>query len=621
MWRLADRTSTGAFGLRDPKRRRISARAANPRCQEIDEMAIRARSDIGVFVVCCLASSIAFTTTAGAASVDAVHGAVATEHRLASEAGIEMLRRGGNAVDAAVAAALATGVVNPSSSGLGGGGFVLFWNAKKHRAHAIDFRESAPSGASQDMYVRADGSLDADASKTGPLAVAVPGEPRGLELALKKFGRLRFADVAQPAIRIARDGFRVEAHLASMIAAGQKRLAADPALAGVFLHGDGSPYREGELLRRPLLAATLERLASAGVEDFYEGEIAADIEHALIAALHTPQRNPSPLQTRARPVTRKDLAAYRPIERDPMQIHYRGRDIWSMPPPSSGGPVLAEALAVFQGYDVGRLDPQGPTAAHLTAETLKAVFADRAVFYGDPAYTDIPLSRLLSRAHADSIRARFDWRAAQPASAYAPPAVSPNDAGTSHISVIDADGNAVALTTSVNTGFGSGIAVPGRDIVLNNTMDDFAAQPGKPNAFGLVGSNANAIAPGKRPLSSMTPAIVIENERVRLVAGASGGPLIITSTLETIVGVIDFGLPVDRAVAAPRIHHQWMPDVLMLEPGFPETTRRSLERVGHKVVPMPAKASVQAIEVTGTGASRALHATSDPRKGGVPAGY
>ena len=292
-----------------------------------------------------------------------------------------------------------------------------------------------------------------------------------------------------------------------------------------------------------------------------------------------------------------------------------------MPPPSSGGAVLGEALGVLSGWEIPRLDPQGPTWAHLMAETLKAVFADRATFYGDPAFTSVPTARLLGAAHAADIRARLDWKRAVPSAEFAPRSDAATDAGTSHISVVDADGNAVALTTSVNTGFGAGMSVPGRDIVLNNTMDDFSAQPGKPNAFGLVGSKANAIAPGKRPLSSMTPAIVLDGQSVQLVAGASGGPLIITSTLETVMGVVDFAEPVDKAVSAPRIHHQWLPEVLMVEAGIPDATRRALEHVGHKLMPMPAKASVQAIEVTGSGASRVLHATSDPRKGGVPAGY
>ena len=562
----------------------------------------------------------AWPSVAWSASIEASRGAVAAEHRLASMAGVEILQRGGNAVDAAVAAALATGVVNPSSSGIGGGGFLVSWDARRKRAATIDFRETAPRAATETMFVRSDGTVDANASKTGPLAVGVPGELAGLELALERHGRLRFADVAAPAIRIAREGFAIEAHLASMIAAGQGRLAADAGLARVFLHEDGTAKREGEKLVRPDLAATLERIAAAGVRDFYEGEIAADIART-VATWHGRAVPGADGSGSPAPLDAKDLREYRAIEREPLRTSYRGRDIFSMAPPSSGGAVLDEALGVLAAWDLSKVEPQGPTWAHALAETMKATFADRAVFYGDPAFTRIPMDRLLGAAHADQIRARVAWSRAVPSAELAPPVDAGRDSGTSHISVIDADGNAAALTTSVNTGFGAGVSVPGRDIVLNNTMSDFSAQPGKPNAFGLVGSKANAIAAGKRPLSSMTPVIVLENGRVRLVAGGSGGPLIITSTLATVLGVVDFGMSADAAVSAPRIHHQWLPDVVMAEAGIPEKTVRALTRVGHKVIPMPAKASVQAVEQLTADGARKLVATSDPRKGGVPAGY
>jgi gamma-glutamyltranspeptidase/glutathione hydrolase len=292
-----------------------------------------------------------------------------------------------------------------------------------------------------------------------------------------------------------------------------------------------------------------------------------------------------------------------------------------MAPPSSGGGVLGEALGVLSRWDVAPLDPTGPTWAHLLGETLKFVFADRAQFYGDPAYTRVGLARLLGTAHTGAMVARLDWRRAVPSAELAPGGSQARDGGTSHISVIDARGNAAALTTSVNTSFGAGLSVPGRDIVLNNTMDDFVAQPGKPNAFGLVGTRANAVAPGKRPLSSMTPVVVTRGGDVELVAGGSGGPLIISATLQTVVGVIDFGRSTDQAVTAPRLHHQWMPDKLFLESGFPPATRARLAAAGHGVADLSARASVQQVRVVGSGPDRVLQATSDPRKGGVPAGY
>lgn len=282
---------------------------------------------------------------------------------------------------------------------------------------------------------------------------------------------------------------------------------------------------------------------------------------------------------------------------------------------------MAEALAVLSGWEFGRLPRQGPTYTLALAETMKAVFADRATFYGDPAFTDVPMPRLLAPAHAATIRAKIDWKRARPSAEWAPPLDAASDAGTTHLSVVDEDGNAAALTTSVNTAFGAALSVPGRDIVLNNTMDDFSAQPGKANFFGLVGAKANAVAPGKRPLSSMTPTVVVEDGGARLVAGGSGGPLILTATLQTLVGVLDFGLGAEAAVAAPRLHHQWLPDVLAVEVGYPEASRRALEGVGQKTAPLAAQGAVQAISVTRRDGVRMLEAASDDRKGGVPAGY
>lgn len=558
-------------------------------------------------VAALLLGALALATGAAAESLEAERGAVAAEHRLASQAGLAMLVAGGNAVDAAAAAALATGVVNPSSSGLGGGGFAVVWKADERRAYAIDFRETAPRRARADMYLDASGKVDAEASKTGAAAVGVPGEVRGLASALARHGTMTFAAVAEPAIRLARDGFAIEAHLAKTIARDQRRLAADPSLAKVFLREDGSPKTQGERLVRSDLAATLERLAAAGPDDFYTGEIARDVAAATAG---------SPFG-----LDGEDLADYQAIEREPLLLRYRGATIATIGPPSSGGALVGTALAVLGGYDLEALGFASATYLHLLAETLKATFADRAYYYGDPAFIRVPLERLLSPAHAAEIRSKLRAASASPSSSFAPLLDAGSDAGTSHISVVDAEGNAVALTTSVNTGFGSALGVAGRGFVLNNTMDDFAAAPGVANAFGAVGSDANAIAPGKRPLSSMTPLILVEDGRVRLVAGASGGPLIITSTLQTLLAVTDFRLSATDAVAAPRIHHQWLPEFLMVESAVAEATTASLARLGHEVRALPPIASVQAIEVSQREGRRRLLAVSDSRKGGVPAGY
>ncbi len=532
-------------------------------------------------------------------------GAVAAEHGLASAAGLELLRAGGNAVDAAVAAALATGVVNPSSSGLGGGGFMLVHLSRDARTHGIDFREVAPGDSARDMYVSR-GRLDREASRRGGSAVGVPGEAAGLWLAQKRFGTRSWAEVAAPAIRLARDGFAVEAHLARALETHRKDLRADAALAAEFLHADGTPYREGETLSRPDLATTLEQVASAGAEVFYRGPIAEDIVASV--------------RGRGGSLRLADLASYRPRERSPIVVTYKRWQFTGMPPPSSGGASFGEVLGVLEPYALGDLGQNTATYLHLLTGSLKAAFADRARYYGDPDFSPVPLVRLMSPAHTAGIRERLSATRSVPAREYGPTAL-PDDGGTSHISVVDSAGNAVSLTTSINTAFGAKLGVAGRGIVLNNTMDDFSAQPGEPNVYGLVGTEANAIAPLKRPLSSMSPTIVLENGAVRAVAGASGGPLIISATLQTLLNVLEFGMPVDRAVDAARIHHQWLPDQTFVEAGVPEVVRASLVRLGHDVRPMLAQAAVQAIEVSADRDARSVSACSDGRKGGVALAY
>ena len=563
-----------------------------------------------LFPVRCGVAAIGFVLFAGSTvcaaadnAIVAKTAAVAAEHRLASAAGVEILRAGGNAVDAAVAASLATGVVNPSSSGLGGGGFMTVYVAAERRAHVLDYRERAPGAAHRDLYVR-DGRADATASKLGGLAVAVPGEPSGLATALKRFGTMTPAEVSAPAIRLAEQGFAVEAHLAARIAGQREHLAEDPTLAAEFLHADGSPYREGETLRRPALARALRAFAEHGAAPFYSGEIGA----ALVRSANA----------RGGILTADDLAAYATVERAPLVANYRGYTLLAMPPPSSGGGTLAAALAVLESYPIADLGAGSTTYLHLLAETLKAVFSDRAKYYGDPDFVDVPIDRLTSASHAAGIRAGLSAARARPSAEYGAVAAD-DDAGTTHISVVDGAGNAVACTTSVNTAFGSRVGVEGYGIVLNNTMDDFSIQPGVPNAFGLVGAEANSVAAGKRPLSSMSPTIVLSGERVRLVAGASGGPLIITGTLQAILNVLDFSMSAEAAVAAPRIHHQWLPEKLGIDARLADRVGPALERRGHSLFEMRGGASVQLIDTGRPGGP--LHAVSDPHKGGVPAGY
>ncbi len=515
------------------------------------------------------------------------------------------MRAGGNAVDAAAAASLVIGVVNPSSAGLGGGGFMVIYSSADARAHAIDYREQAPAAAGRDMYLH-NGRLDTTASRRGGLAVAVPGEAAGLALAVERFGSLPLSKVAAPAIRLAAEGFPIGEHLASQITALRRELEAQPELAGVFLDPEGRPLEAGTIVRRPHLAATLRRFADEGAAPFYRGDIATETAAAVRAAGGV--------------LAASDLAAYRPVERLPVVVDYHRWRVIGMPPPSSGGGVLGEALGILAAYRLADFEHNSATYLHLLAETLKAVFADRARYYGDADFVRVPLGRLLSPAHAAELRARLQAARALPSTAYGP-TMPPDDAGTSHISVIDGRGNAVACTTSVNTAFGSLVVVPDRGVILNNTMDDFSLRPGVPNVYGLVGSEANAIAAGKRPLSSMSPTIVLDGATPRLVVGASGGPRIISATLQVVLDVLDFGFDVERAVAAPRIHHQWLPDRLGVEPDIADGVRASLARRGHRITRLVHGAAVQAVEMLRTKEGRVVRAASDPRKGGVAAAY
>jgi len=534
------------------------------------------------------------------------NGMVAADHRLASQAGVEMLQRGGNAVDAAVASAFAVGVVNPSSCGLGGGGFMLIYLARHHRTVALDYREVAPAAATPDMFVR-DGRAVPELSQFGGLAVAVPGEVAGLSLVLRRFGTLPLATTLEPAIRYARDGFVIEPHLATEIARNQNAFRADPHLARTFLRANGSPLDAGDTLRRPELAHTLERLAHDGPEPFYRGDIAT-----VIAA--STQRSGGIL-------TERDLATYRPRWRRPLVGQWHHDAIHTMPPPSSGGGVLLEVLGMLRHDDLPALGQESATYLHLLAEAMGHGFADRARFYGDPDQVRVPLGFLLSPPNTAALRRRISAAHTGAPDTYGSEvgaaARAATDHGTSHLSVMDAHGNAVACTTTINTSFGSRVVAGDTGIILNNEMDDFSAHPGAPNAFGLVGATANAIAPGKRPLSSMSPTIVIRRDVPTLALGGSGGPLIITGTLQVLLNVLAFDFDASTAVDAPRIHNQWTPPVLAVEPALPAGARAALARVGHAVKEVPAMGAIQAVRRT----AGVFEGASDPRKGGEAAGW
>jgi gamma-glutamyltranspeptidase/glutathione hydrolase len=540
--------------------------------------------------------------------VPARKGAVAADSPAASRAGAEMLAKGGNAVDAAVATALALGVVQPEGSGLGGGGFLVFFNAREGKARVLDFRETAPAAASRDMFL-SDGKADPARSQLGGLAVAVPGEAAGLAELEAKYGKLGLREVTQPAIRLARNGFEVSAHLAEAVQTtlARKVMPDDEPLKAWMAPG-GRPLKEHDVARRPDLARTLERFAKLGAAGFYEGPVAS----AIVSAA----------KRRGGILTEADLRAYRPVWREPLTGSFRGRVVYAAPPPA-GGATAIEALQV--------LDARGPLTAlgagssaadHLIAEALKHSFADRARSLGDPAFVEVPTRHLVDPAYAKELAARISTEKVQKPESYGDKALAggidqPHDHGTSHLDAVDGDGNVVALTTTINLLFGAKLIAGDTGVVLNNEMDDFSAQPGVPNYFGLIGAFANAIAPGKRPLSSMTPLVIVRDGKPELAVGGSGGPLIVSETLQSVVNVIDFGMNAEAAVSSPRIHAQWVPDVLVVEPEVPADVVEGLKRRGHKVVPPPVASGTAAQLIVI--APELLQAASDPRKGGAPA--
>lgn len=524
------------------------------------------------------------------APVADTRGGVATEHPRATEIGLAILEQGGNAVDAAIAISYAGCVLNASSCGIGGGGFMLIRTAEG-AVHALDYRERAPEGAHRDLYRRGDEILRAQ-SRTGGLAVGVPGEIAGLEAARERFARLPRATLMEPAIALARDGFPIGQHLAKAIARNKGSIRASTGLAPLLLDASGTPRAAGSILKRPALARTLELVARDGSAAFYHGAVANELARSVTAAGGI--------------LTADDLAAYRPEWRTPLRATYRGFEIFTMPPPSSGG-VLLEVLHILAADDLAAMGHLSPEYLHLLAEAMKHGFADRARWYGDPAFTNVPIERLTSPTYGQALRKRIKPDTVGPAGQY-----GMIDAGTAHYSVMDEDGMIVGCTTTINTAFGAMIIGGDTGIILNNEMDDFSIAPGVPNSFGLVGGEANAVDSGKRPLSSMTPVIALGPDDQRIVVGGSGGPLIISGVLQTLLGMIDFGLGAEPAIHAPRIHDQWAPPVLGIEEGIDATIAEALRDRGHTVRTLPFSAAVQVV------ARRNAHfqAAADARKGG-----
>jgi gamma-glutamyltranspeptidase/glutathione hydrolase len=550
----------------------------------------------------------------------APHAAVAADHPLASAAGVELLRAGGNAFDAACATALALGVVHPFASGMGGGGFAVVYVAKEKKVYALDFRERAPAAIRPDLFQH-DGHADPALSASGGLAVAVPGEVRGLGELVRRWGALPFRRCVEPARRLAAQGFPVSWRLAESSASLMDKDKDNKSPAGAPLPRTANAIFEtvfahklltvDERWRRPDLAWTLDKLRAGGPDAFYKGEIGAAIVKAV--------------KDSGGVLTADDLAGYAASDRAALETTYRGLRVFSMPPSSSGGIVLVETLGILSARypDPGALAKLGRNSSaylHLLAEAFKHGFADRARLLGDSDFVSVDLPRLTNPAYHRELAGRIKDDAVLPRDAYGMaggPAAVHKDSGTTHLCVIDADGNAVALTTTVNLGFGARVVAGKTGILLNDQMDDFSLEPGVANAFGLVGSTQNAVAPRKRPLSSMTPTIVLDGDRVKMAVGAAGGPTIITATTQVLLNVLDFQLDAQAAVAAPRMHHQWLPDALMVEPEIARDVRDGLERRGQKLRELPRIGVANAIVRTDKG----LEAGAEPRSSGAPAGY
>ena len=538
--------------------------------------------------------------------VKAQHGMVASVDALATQVGVEILRQGGNAVDAAVAVGFALAVTHPQAGNLGGGGFMLLRTASG-RATAIDFREMAPGHASRDMFLDKQGNADSKLSLTSHLASGTPGTVAGLALAAKKYGTLPLSTLLAPAIKLARDGIPVNDALADDLKTyGKEVLITHPNSKAIFYKPDGTPWQKGDRLVQKNLAHSLQLIARQGPDAFYKGEIADEIagEMAQHGGL----------------ISKADLAAYRAVERQPISGTYRGYEVFSMPPPSSGGIHIVQILNILENFDLAKMGFGSADAMQVMAEAEKYAYADRSEYLGDPDFVKVPWQALTSKAYAKTLAQQIDVAKARPSSEIKPGKLEPYESNqTTHFSVVDKQGNAVAVTYTLNTYFGSGIVAGKSGILMNNEMDDFSAKPGTPNVYGLVGGEANAVQPAKRPLSSMSPTIVAKGGKTWLVTGSPGGSRIITTVLQMVVNSIDFGMNVAEATNAPRLHHQWLPDQLRVEKGFSPDTLRLLEAKGQHVKVLPAMGSTQSIMI---GPDGMLYGASDPRSiDDLSAGY
>ena len=511
-------------------------------------------------------------------------GMVVTSQHLASEVGAAILREGGNAIDAAVGVGYALAVTHPCCGNLGGGGFMVIHFAEGKNTF-INFRERAPLAARADMLLDAQGNVVSNRSLTGYLAVGVPGTVMGLETARRKYGTLPRARLIAPAIKLAEDGFVLTRGDVDVLAEGNQAFREQPNVAAIFLN-HGKPFEPGDRLTQKDLAATLRAISRGGPDAFYHGAIAAAVSSASRA--------------NGGLLTSEDFAAYTATESAPVSCTYRGYTILSAPPPSSGGITLCEMLQVLEGYPLKAMGFHSSAAVHVMTEAMRHAYRDRNTYLGDPAFIDNPTARLLSAPYAESIRAQIQPGRATPSAALPGLAAADEHATTTHYSVVDRLGNAVAVTYTINESFGAKVIAGNTGFLLNDEMDDFTAKPGVANVFGLVQGNANAVAAGKRPLSSMTPTLVFKGGKPVLVVGTPGGSRIITTVLEVIVNFIDHGMTLQEAVDAPRIHHQWLPDTIGAEPfALSADTVKTLTAMGYKIVPLEPWGSGNAVEAIG----------------------
>ncbi|WP_372773705.1 gamma-glutamyltransferase [Pantoea sp. WEP] len=538
--------------------------------------------------------------------VKAQHGMVASVDAMATRVGVDILKQGGNAVDAAIAVGFALAVTHPQAGNLGGGGFMLLRTAAG-RTTAIDFREMAPARASRDMFLDKQGNADSKLSLTSHLASGTPGTVAGFALAAQKYGTLPLSTLLAPAIKLARDGIIVNDALADDLATyGKENLINHDNSRAIFYKADGQPYQKGDRLVQKNLAHSLQLIAQQGPDAFYKGKIADEI--AAEMAQHGGL------------IGKADLAAYRAVERKPVSGSYRGYEVFSMPPPSSGGIHIVQILNILENFDLAKWGFGSADAMQVMAEAEKYAYADRSEYLGDPDFVRVPQQALTSKAYAKTLAQQIDVNKARPSADIKPGKLAPYESNqTTHFSVVDKDGNAVAVTYTLNTYFGSGVVAGNSGILMNNEMDDFSAKPGTPNVYGLVGGEANAIQPAKRPLSSMSPTIVAKDGKTWLVTGSPGGSRIITTVLQMVVNSIDFGMNVAEATNAPRFHHQWLPDQLRVEKGFSPDTLRLLEAKGQHVKVLPAMGSTQSIMI---GPDGMRYGASDPRSvDDLSAGY